>query len=96
MLSVYGTTFAHVSEIARGMLVRRLAGFHVVVDIKAVEDTGTRLWLSDGKHYHARSGRLGRGTALSRAWPTYKRRTVVVSAASRFAFPRKIAKHFLA
>ena len=43
MLSVYGTTFAHVSEIARGMLVRRLAGFHVVVDIKAVEDTGTRL-----------------------------------------------------
>jgi hypothetical protein len=30
------------------MLVRRLAGFHVVVDIKAVEDTGTRLWLSDG------------------------------------------------
>lgn len=48
MLSVYGTTFAHVSEIARGMLVRRLAAFHVVVDIKAVEDTGTRLWLSDG------------------------------------------------
>jgi hypothetical protein len=48
MLSVYGTTFAHVSEIARGKLVRRLAGFHVVVDIKAVEDTGTRLWLSDG------------------------------------------------
>jgi hypothetical protein len=30
------------------MLVRRLAGFHVVVDIKAVEDAGTRLWLSDG------------------------------------------------
>ena len=30
------------------MLVRRLAGFYVVVDIKAVEDTGTRLWLSDG------------------------------------------------
>jgi hypothetical protein len=48
MLSVYGTTFAHVSEIARGMLVRRLAGFHVVVDIKAVEDIGTRLWLGDG------------------------------------------------
>jgi hypothetical protein len=48
MLSVYGATFAHVSEIARGMLVRRLAGFHVVVDIKAVEDIGTRLWLSDG------------------------------------------------
>ena len=34
MISVYGTTFAHVSEIARGMLARRLAGFHVVVDIK--------------------------------------------------------------
>jgi hypothetical protein len=48
MISVYGTTFAYVSEIARRMLVRRLAGFHVVVDIKAVEDTGTRLWLSDG------------------------------------------------
>ena len=48
MISVYGTTFAQVSEITRGMLVRRLAGFHVVVDIKAVEDTGTRLWLSDG------------------------------------------------
>jgi len=48
MISVYGTTFAQVSEIARGMLVRRLAGFHVVVDIKDVEDTGTRLWLTDG------------------------------------------------
>ena len=48
MISVYGTTFAHVSEIARGMIVRRLAGFHVVVDTKAIEDSGTRLWLSDG------------------------------------------------
>jgi hypothetical protein len=48
MISVYGTTFAHVSEIARGMLVRRLAGFHVVVDTKAIGDSGTRLWLSDG------------------------------------------------
>ena len=48
MISVYGTTFAQVSEIARGMLVRRLARFHIVVDIKAVEGTGTRLWLSDG------------------------------------------------
>ena len=48
MISIYGSTFARVSEITRGMLVRRLAGFHVVVDIKAVEDTGTRLWLSDG------------------------------------------------
>jgi len=48
MISVYGTTFAHVSEISRGMLVRRLAGFHVVVDIKFIEDDGTRFWLSDG------------------------------------------------
>jgi hypothetical protein len=48
MISVYGTTFAHVSEIARGMLVRRLAGFHVVVDIRAIEDNGIRIWLSDG------------------------------------------------
>ena len=48
MISVYDKTFAQVSEIARGMLVRRLAGFHIVVDIKAVEGTGTRLWLSDG------------------------------------------------
>ena len=48
MTSVYGTTFARVSEIARGMLVRRLAALHVVVDIKAIEDSGTRLWLSEG------------------------------------------------
>jgi hypothetical protein len=48
MISVYGTTFAHVSEISRGMLVRRLAGFHVVVDVKSIEDGGVRLWLSDG------------------------------------------------
>jgi hypothetical protein len=48
MISVYGTTFARVSEIARGMLVRRLAGFHVVVDISAIEDNGIRIWLSDG------------------------------------------------
>lgn len=47
MIAVYGTTFAHVIEIKRGMLVRRLAGFHVVVDIKPVEDNGVRLWLSD-------------------------------------------------
>ncbi|HET6276260.1 MAG TPA: hypothetical protein VFE16_10065 [Candidatus Cybelea sp.] len=48
MISVYGTTFAHVSEISRGMLVRRLAGFHVVVDVKSIEDGGVRIWLSDG------------------------------------------------
>jgi hypothetical protein len=30
MIEVYGTTFARVDEIKRGMLVRLLAGFHVV------------------------------------------------------------------
>lgn len=48
MISVYGTTFAHVSEISRGMLVRRLAGFQVAVDVKSIEDGDVRLWLSDG------------------------------------------------
>jgi hypothetical protein len=48
MISVYGTTFGQVSEITRGMLVRRLAGFQVVVDIEPIEDNGIRLWLSDG------------------------------------------------
>ena len=51
MISVYGTTFAHVSEISRGMLVRRFAGFHVVVDVKSIEDDGVRLWLSDGSTF---------------------------------------------
>lgn len=32
MIEVYDTTFACVGEIKRGMLVRRLAGFHVVID----------------------------------------------------------------
>jgi hypothetical protein len=48
MISVYGTTFAHLRQIARGMLVRRLAGFYVVVDIAPLEDDGVRIWLSDG------------------------------------------------
>ena len=48
MISVYGTTFAHVREIARGMLVRRLGGFYVVVDIAPFEDDGIRIWLSNG------------------------------------------------
>jgi hypothetical protein len=30
------------------MLVRRLAGFHVVVDIRVIEDGAVRLWLDDG------------------------------------------------
>ena len=30
------------------MLVRRLAGFHVVVDVCVIEDGAVRLWLDDG------------------------------------------------
>ncbi|HVR45279.1 MAG TPA: hypothetical protein VMT95_01370 [Candidatus Binatia bacterium] len=48
MIEVYGTTFAHIEELKRGMLVRRLAGFHVVVDVRSIEDSGIRLWLDDG------------------------------------------------
>ena len=48
MIEVYGTTFARVGEIKRGMLVRRLAGFQVVVDVRWIEDSGIRLWLDDG------------------------------------------------
>jgi hypothetical protein len=51
MISVYGTTLAHVSEISRGMLVRRFARFHVVVDVKSIEDDGVRLSLSDGSTF---------------------------------------------
>jgi hypothetical protein len=49
MVEVYGTTFARVEEIKRGMLVRRLAGFHVVVDVRAIEDDAVRLWLDERK-----------------------------------------------
>jgi hypothetical protein len=48
MIEVYGTTFARVGEIKRGMLVRRLASFHVVVDVRLFEGNGVRLWLDDG------------------------------------------------
>jgi hypothetical protein len=48
VIEVYGTTFARVEEIKRGMLVRRLADFHVVVDVRSIEDSGVRLWLDDG------------------------------------------------
>ncbi|MBV9719285.1 MAG: hypothetical protein JOZ77_08195 [Candidatus Eremiobacteraeota bacterium] len=48
MIEVYGTTFARVTEIKRGMLVRRIAGFHVVVDLRSIEDDGIRIWLDDG------------------------------------------------
>jgi hypothetical protein len=48
MIEVYGTTFARVGEIKHGMLARRLAGFHVVVDVRLIEDTGVRIWLDYG------------------------------------------------
>jgi hypothetical protein len=48
MIEVYGTTFARVTELKRGMLVRRLAGFYVVVDVGVIEDDAVRLWLNDG------------------------------------------------
>ena len=48
MIEVYGTTFARVAEVRRGMLVRRLAGFQVVVDVRLTEDDGVRIWLDDG------------------------------------------------
>ena len=48
MIEVYGTTFARITEINRGMLVRRLGAFHVVVDVRLIEDDATRLWLDDG------------------------------------------------
>jgi len=48
MTEVYGTTFASIREIRRGMLVRRLAGLHVVVDIRTIEKDAIRLWLEDG------------------------------------------------
>lgn len=48
MIEVYGTTLACIREIRRGMIVRRLAGFHVVVDVRAIEEDAVRLWLADG------------------------------------------------
>lgn len=48
MIEVYGTSFARVTEIKRGMLVRRLAGFHVVADVRVIEEGAVRLWLDDG------------------------------------------------
>jgi hypothetical protein len=48
MIEVYATRFACVDEIKRGMLVRRLAGFHIVVDVKSIEDGSIRIWLHDG------------------------------------------------
>ena len=48
MIEVYGTTLACIREIKRGMLVRRLAGFHVVVDCVRSKKMPIRLWLDDG------------------------------------------------
>ena len=86
MISVYGTTFAHVSEISRGMLVRRLAGFHVVVDVKAIEDDGTSALAERRKHDHSRPGRAGRGSALTKTvrWVSYGRFNTCLLAASAY------------
>ena len=48
VIEVFGTTLACIREIKRGMLVRRLAGFHVVVDVRTIEEDAVRLWLDDG------------------------------------------------
>ena len=48
MIEVYGTTLACIREVRRGMLVRRLAGFHVVVDVRTIEEDAVCLWLDDG------------------------------------------------
>lgn len=48
MIEIYGTTFGRITEIRRGMLVRRLTGFHVVVDMNVIGENANRLWLDDG------------------------------------------------
>jgi hypothetical protein len=48
MIELYGTTLARVDEVKRGTLVRRLAGFHGVIDVRSIEDDGVRIWLDDG------------------------------------------------
>ena len=40
------------------MLVRRLAAFHVVVDVRVIEDDAARLWLDDGSTITLRSSGL--------------------------------------
>jgi hypothetical protein len=60
MIEVYGTTFACGGEVKRGMLVRRLAGFHVVVDVQLIEDDGVRICLDDGAT-ELRQHHVGRG-----------------------------------
>jgi hypothetical protein len=48
MIEIYGTIFGRITEITRGMPVRRLTGFHVVVDINVIGENAIRLWLDDG------------------------------------------------
>jgi hypothetical protein len=48
VIEVYGTTLALITEIKPAMLVRWLAGFHVVVDVQRVDDGAIRVWLDDG------------------------------------------------
>jgi ABC-type transport system substrate-binding protein len=61
VIEVYGTTLACVQEIGRGMLVRRLTGFHVVVQARAVGiDLVPRAY--DRSELYALDGPLYRGT----------------------------------
>lgn len=48
MVELYGTTLAGITEIKRGMLVRPLASFYIVVDARTIEEDAVRLWLDDG------------------------------------------------
>jgi hypothetical protein len=35
-------------NVKRGMLVRRLASFHVAVDVRVIEEKAVHLWFDDG------------------------------------------------
>lgn len=58
MIEVYGTILARVEETKRGLPVRRLAGVHVIVDVRSIEDYGVRLRLGDGGMITLASGGL--------------------------------------
>ena len=49
MIEIFGTTFALTTEIKPAMLVRWLAGFHVVSDVQRVDEGAIRLWLDNGE-----------------------------------------------
>ena len=49
MVEIFGTTFALITEIKPAMLVRWLAGFHVVTDVQRVDEGAIRLWLDNGE-----------------------------------------------